>query len=137
MLAELGVQQASVKFTNAQYDGANDVNVFAEWQGDNVLRIVASGQAVAFIEFGTGVTYMQQHPKAGQFGAVRGAYGHHLGRLKSGWRYKGDAGTNGTVDEKHAGYIHTFGNPPAMAMYYTAEMLKDKVTEIAREVYGS
>ena len=103
----------------------------------NKAAVVAIGSSVLFIEFGTGVKYPDSHPEAGKFGFEHGGYGHHLGRLEKGWRYQGDPGTNGEViaTGKHAGEIHTYGNPANMSMYYTVRELEEKFEEIARRVY--
>lgn len=50
-------------FASAQYDGVNDVVVSME-TGNNVWSITASGEAVLFIEYGTGITY----PHTSEFG---------------------------------------------------------------------
>jgi len=136
-LGEEGVQIASAKFQNATYDGTNDVHCQIEERNDTKVAVVAVGNAILFIEFGTGITYPDDHPEAAQNGMVRGGFGHKLGRLPGGWRYDGDPGTNGTVitSGKHAGMVHTFGNPANMCMYLTIRELEDKFEEIARRVY--
>lgn len=136
-LGQFGVDMASVRFKTAQYDGVNDVTVGMEWTDDKTLTIRADGGAVAFIEFGTGVHYKEAHPKASEFGAVRGSYGHGLGKLDS-WRYTGNPGTNGEIitEGKHAGMVRTHGNPPARAMYDTGRGLREQIVQIAREVFG-
>ena len=125
------------KFQSATYDGTNDVSVSVESRGENKAAVVAIGSSVLFIEFGTGVKYPDSHPEAGKFGFEHGGYGHHLGRLEKGWRYQGDPGTNGEMiaTGKHAGEIHTYGNPANMSMYYTVRELEEKFEEIARRVY--
>ena len=55
-LARIGMQEASVRFSTAQYDGTNDSNVTIE-KTQNGYNVVANGNAVAFIEFGAGVHY--------------------------------------------------------------------------------
>ena len=136
-LADEGMEIASAKFESATYDGTNDVKCQVEERSDNKVAILAIGGATLFIEFGTGVTYPDDHPEAAQNGMIRGKYGHGLGKLKGGWRYDGDPGTNGTVitEGKHAGMIHTYGNPANMCMYLTIRELEDKFEEIARRVY--
>jgi len=138
-LAEIGIDTATVRFSQAQYDGVKDVDVpkDPEWVSDNTLQISAVGSTVSFIEFGTGVHYTESHPKAGEFGAIRGGYGHGLGKLDS-WRYKGEPGTNGELitEGKHTGEILTHGNPPARAMYDAGKEMRAKIQEIAKEVYG-
>lgn len=137
VLADEGMEIASVKFSNAQYDGTNDVSVSVEERGDNKVAVVAAGSSVLFIEFGTGIRYSEAHPEAAEHGMVRGEYGYKLGRLEKGWRYKGDPGTNGEVitEGKHAGEVHTYGNPANMSMYLTIRELEDKFEEIARRIY--
>lgn len=136
-LAEEGVQIASAKFADATYDGTNDVSCSVEERGDNKVAVMAVGSAVLFIEFGTGVRYADNHPEAAEHGMVRGEYGYKLGRMEKGWRYKGDPGTNGQVitEGKHAGEVHTYGNPANMSMYLTIRELEDKFEEIARRIY--
>lgn len=136
-LADEGMQLSRAKFESATYDGTNDVSVSVESRGENKAAVVAIGSSVLFIEFGTGVKYPDSHPEAGKFGFEHGGYGHHLGRLEKGWRYQGDPGTNGEViaTGKHAGEIHTYGNPANMSMYYTVRELEEKFEEIARRVY--
>lgn len=136
-LADEGVEIASAKFANAVYDGTNDVTCFVEEKGEDKVAVVAVGGATLFIEFGTGVKYPDNHPEAGEHGMVRGEYGYRLGRLEKGWRYSGDPGTNGEVitEGKHAGEVHTYGNPANMSMYQTVRELEDKFEEIARRVY--
>ena len=126
-------------FGEAEYDGTNDVEVHVEPKGDRVAAVVATGQAVLFIEFGTGVSYPDSHPDAGVNGFQHGGYGHHLGALPDGWRYPLDngLGTNGTIDADHPGYAHTYGNPANMSMYNTVKILREKLPELAREVFSS
>lgn len=138
-LAEMGIDDATVRFERAQYDGTNDVAVSPApiWEGDNKLIIKATGRTVLFIEFGTGVTYAaQSHPMANEFGFTRGGYGYGLGKLDS-WRYKGDPGTNGEViqEGEHEGEVETHGNPANRCMYQTAADMRRAIEEIAREVF--
>lgn len=71
-LAKMGYNAASAKFGTAIYDGTNDVVVKIEERGRNTMAIVATGTATLFIEFGTGVTYPDNHPQAGELGMARG-----------------------------------------------------------------
>ena len=136
-LADEGVEIANAKFAKAVYDGTNDVTCSVEERGDGKIAIVAVGGATLFIEFGTGVKYPDNHPEAGKHGMVRGQYGYKLGRLPQGWRYTGEPGSNGELitEGKHAGDIHTYGNPANMSMYQTVRELAEKCEEIARRVY--
>jgi len=137
VLGEEGMQIASLKFAEATYDGTNDVSCSIEERDSNHVAVVAIGSAVLFIEFGTGITYADDHPEAAANGMIRGEYGHKLGRLEKGWRYKGDPGSNGEIitEGKHAGEVHTYGNPANMSMYQTVRELEQRFEEIARRVY--
>lgn len=136
-LAQEGMEIASIKFSQAVYDGTNDVSVTVEPRGNNVRAVVATGGATLFIEFGTGVTYPDDHPEAGELGMKRGEYGQGHGKQHS-WGYYGDPGTNGVLKEKKNGgfVVITHGNPANMPMYETVKELQDQLTEIAKEVFS-
>ena len=136
-LAQEGMEIASIKFSQAVYDGTNDVSVTVEPRGNNVRAVVATGGATLFIEFGTGVTYPDDHPEAGELGMKRGEYGQGHGKQHS-WGYYGDPGTNGVLKEKKNGgfVVITYGNPTNMPMYETVKELQDRLTEIAKEVFS-
>lgn len=136
-LAQEGMEIASIKFSQAVYDGTNDVSVTVEPRGNNVRAVVATGRATLFIEFGTGVTYPDNHPEAGELGMKRGEYGQGHGKQHS-WGYYGDPGTNGVLKEKKNGgfVVITHGNPANMPMYETVKELQDRLTEIAKEVFS-
>ncbi len=136
-LSELGVYVADVSFRHAQYDGTNDVVVVTRWEDDNKVLVVARGRAVTFIEFGTGVVYADDHPKAAEMGAVRGGYGDGHGSQRT-WGYYGEPGTNGTsVPGKREDLVLTHGNPASRSMYEAGKAMRDQIMKIAREVYGT
>ena len=136
-LAQEGMEIASIKFSQAVYDGTNDVFVTVEPRGNNVRAVVATGGATLFIEFGTGVTYPDDHPEAEELGMKRGEYGQGHGKQHS-WGYYGEPGTNGVLKEKKNGgfVVITHGNPANMPMYETVKELQDRLTEIAKEVFS-
>lgn len=138
-LVRVGIDVASAKFQTAQYDGDNDVivNRQPEWVGDNKLFLTATGNAITFIEFGTGIHYAEQHPKAATLGAIRGAYGQGKGSRDS-WGYYGTPGTDGRVvkETEKGTVVLTHGNPPARAMYDSAKEMRNQVVNIAKEVFG-
>ena len=135
-VAAIGVDTADVAFKTAQYDGNNDVVVNApEWISDTQLIISATGSSVTFIEFGTGVHYAEQHPKAAALGMNRGEYGQGKGKHDT-WGYYGDPGTDGRVVEGRGGLVLTHGNPPARAMYDAGKEMRESIAEIAREVFA-
>ena len=120
-LAERGAKVASIEFAAAMYTGTNDVTVRVDNTG-SVAVIYAEGEAVAFIEFGTGATHGYGHPLAGKFGVGPGTYPNGKGHWDdpNGWWYGGK---------------HTYGNVPAMAMYKAVQEIAQNVKEVAMEVF--
>lgn len=123
-LATMGATVASIQFSRAIYNGTNDVSVRVDNTG-SVAVIYAEGSAVAFIEFGSGAQYGYGHPEAGKFGMGPGTYPESKGHWNDprGWWY----GHN----------EHSYGNPPAMAMYRAREQMVEQLTQMARQVFSS
>ena len=126
-LASLGATVASIQFARAVYNGTNDVKVRVDDTG-SVAVIYAEGESVAFIEFGSGERYGSGHPLAGQFGVGPGTWSDgpdgkgHWDNPKGWWYGHGQ---------------HSYGNPPAMAMYNAVQTMTEDLTQIAREVFGT
>lgn len=124
-LAEIGVSVASTGFALADYDGVNDVSVRLEWQG-NKATVIAEGETVGFIEFGTGVKYPEWDNSGMEYTPPKhGTYGKGHGARPKGWYFKPGEGA----------VQHTYGNPPAEAMRTARDVMIEKVTQIAREVW--
>jgi len=126
-LAVIGAKEASVRFTTAIYDGNNDVSVSVE-PTDKGYVIVASGQAVAFLEFGTGVYYNpgEPYPDPRPPGIVGiGEYGKGYGK-RNAWGFYNEDGSK----------VITHGSPAAMPMWYATEEMRQKISEIAKEVFA-
>ena len=126
-LANIGVREASVRFTTAMYDGVNDSSITLEPITDGYC-IKAEGKAVAFIEFGAGVYHNQgePYPNPRPSGIVGiGEYGHGRGKRQA-WGFTDDSGN----------LVITHGNPAAMPMWYASEEMRSKILKIAREVFG-
>ena len=127
-LGEIGVREASVRFTTAMYDGVNDSSVSLE-VNKNGYVIVAAGHAVAFIEFGAGVYHNtgEPYPDPRPDGIVGiGEYGKGYGKRQA-WGYTNETGE----------LVITHGNPAAMPMWYASEEMRSKITKIAKEVFGT
>ena len=136
-LAQAGFEVASARFAKAAYDGTNDASVSMETRSEGVRAVVAVGASVLFIEFGTGVTYPDNHPQAAELGMKRGEYGQGHGK-QSSWGYYGDPGTNGVVKMKKDGspVVITHGNPANMPMYETVKELEAMLPELVKEVFS-
>lgn len=136
-LAQAGFEVASARFAKAAYDGTNDASVSMETRSEGVRAVVAVGASVLFIEFGTGVTYPDNHPQAAELGMKRGEYGQGHGKQPS-WGYYGDPGTNGVVKTKKDGstVVITHGNPANMPMYETVKELEAMLPDLVKEVFS-
>ena len=138
-LAELGCTRAKLDFSNAIYDGVNDVDVHVE-PIDNGYKVVASGNAVMFIEFGAGVYYNGSGSYPGELepGVVGiGQYGQGRGK-NDWWLYPGPPGNAGGVPSTTVpGMTITHGNPPAAAMYHAKQEVQDAKERIADEVFNA
>lgn len=126
-LAEIGVRVAQSGYSMADYDGINDVSVSMVRTSDG-YAVVASGQTVGFIEFGTGV----RHPEWDNTGMdytppKHGTYGKGQGKNPHGWWFRQNDGGRAT---------HTYGNMPAEAMRTARDEMVENVIRIAREVWS-
>ena len=130
-LADMGSVNVSLGYARAIYDGPKDVEVTVEQRGEATYAIVASGETALILEFGAGVTYGAGHPQAGEFGFGPGTYpGQKRAMNPNGWFfYDYDGGGRYTR--------RTWGNPPSMTMYLTAKELRERIEEVAREVFSS
>ena len=125
-LVEIGVTVATAGFAAADYDGVNDV-LIADTQSGSRAAVIAYGETVGFIEFGTGVrnpewysTGMEYTPPA------HGTYGKGYGKNPYGWYFKQSDGASAR---------HTYGNPPAEAMLTARDRMIESVVQVAKEVW--
>ena len=125
-LMELGVSVAETGFAMADYDGINDV-LIAETQNGSRAAIIAYGETVGFIEFGTGVKFREYNSSSTEFTPPpHGSYGKGKGANPKGWYFSQGIGAAGR---------HTFGNPPAEAMLTARDAMVERVAQVAREVW--
>ena len=111
--------KASNGFAAAQYDGINDVVVTPDI-GKNHWSITASGEAVLFIEYGSGITYPMTSQFAGQtYGPASWSASHQkwlvdpkLSKYGGKWPVPGWR------------HYWTRGNPSANVMYETSTVLR-------------
>ena len=125
-LTEIGVSVASAGFSTADYDGVNDVVVSMEKTATG-YRVVASGETVGFIEFGTGVKYPEWSGDGVEYTPLpHGSYGKGQGTNPWGWWFKGSDGAMAR---------HTYGNMPSESLLTARDQMIAQVTAIAREVW--
>ena len=126
-LADYGLLLAQVSFEGVPYTGHKDVVVTKDPSG-NGYTIRASGMTALILEFGAGVTLGEGHPQAAEFGMGVGTYpGQTHAFDPNGWYLPRSAGV-------FAGE-HTYGNPPAMAMYNAQKDMESEIERVAREVF--
>lgn len=126
-LAEIGVLIAEIEFTNAYYDDRpHRWNLKVE-DTKTGCKIVASGQDVMFIEFGSGVYHNTDgYPGERPAGIVGiGEYGKGYGK-RNAWAY---------VDEQSGEKFITRGIPAAAPMWKASTEIKQAIQKVAREVF--
>lgn len=146
-IANEGMTIARAGYRDPAYAGNPLVDVKVVWEDDYTVSVVAEGEAVMFIEFGSGTNWWQS-PYADTFPEVVVPLGHYgdghgdSSKYPHGWVYYDKTGYTGGVGyplrEKKAdgsyeevpGKIRTWGNPPANAMYHASQKMREKVKKI-------
>ena len=131
-IAVIGGGTARVKFTNAMYAGKNDVEVEVKRVSSTHYQVIASGETVLFIEFGTGINNPELVEPSG-LTYQHGTYGKGKGADPNGWVYVGEQGNAGKPLAD--GVYHTLGNPPARAMYDASKDMREEIARILREEF--
>lgn len=130
-LAEIGVRVAQEIYSVVDSDGPNDV-VVQLLQTPGGYTVLASGETVGFLEFGTGkrTPEWDSSDNAGfpipYTPPKHGTYGKLQGNNDWGWWYKPSEGAKA---------IHTYGIAPAEAMLTARNQIIEQVVQIAREVW--
>ena len=132
-LAELGAIRASYNFSHAMYVGDNDVELSVR-KIKNGYSIVANGEDVCFIEFGSGAKYGYGHPKANT------EDGHTFGPGTWSLSEQGKGqwdNPKGWFFTKNGETHHSYGNPPAMAMFNAElDIRAVNILQIAERVFN-
>lgn len=122
-LAEIGAEEARRVFTQA---GA-DITVTTE-KTENGYKIVAAGSQVAFVEFGAGdaagmgFDYLPDGIDIYPGSWSGSELGKHQYSNTGKWTYQGEEYTE---------------IQPARAMFSAAELMREKIGEIAKEVFSN
>lgn len=125
-LVEIGVTVATAGFATADYDGVNDV-LIADTQNGSRAAVIAYGETVGFIEFGTGVRNPEWDSAGMEYTPpAHGTYGKGHGKNPHGWYFKQSDGASAR---------HTYGNPPAEAMLTARDRMIESVVQVAKEVW--
>ena len=125
-LKEIGVSVAETGYAMADYDGVNDV-LIAETQNGTRAAVIAYGETVGFIEFGTGVKFREYDSSNTMFTPPpHGSYGKGRGKNPHVWYFKQSDGASAR---------HTYGNQPAEVMIAVRDEMVERIVEVAREVF--
>lgn len=117
-LASLGAVKASLGFARSIYNGSNSYDITVEPDGDNAYRVIANGEAVLFVEFGSGLIGYG-HPEPHGYGPGTYPGKGHWDDPNGWWYAKGK---------------HSYGNPPNAPMYNAVKEVELELARIAREV---
>lgn len=144
LLASDGVEVASANFENAMYAGTNDVKVTSQidkTEKGYKATILAKGEAVGFIEFGTGILNPMPSPEAMEdYETVipaHGTYGEGKGMNPKGWIYHGERGNSSpyyTVPLKN-GFKRTIGNLANSSMHNAYVEVQKRIEERVKEAF--
>lgn len=126
-LAEIGVRLAGGTYSVADYDGEHNVVVYLN-KTSNGYSVVAEGETVGFLEFGTGVRHREWGGDDLDYTPPpHGTYGKGHGKQPYGWWFK---------SQDYGITMHTYGNPPAEGMLTARDVMVQRVAQIAREVWA-
>jgi DNA-binding protein YbaB len=144
-LATRAQDSAQKNFDNAVYAGeSGGTAVSIDVSGKKERKVIAQGDKVLFMEFGTGVVHNSGHPEAGSLGMIRGEYGRGLGKNPNGWTYIGTPGSHAPADtytitdavsRKGEPLVRTKGNDANRCMYNAKKEIEQDFSDIAKECF--
>lgn len=118
-------------FASAQYDGDNDVSVMME-TGNKTWRIVASGESVLFIEYGSGITY----PHISEFGNASAYPPTSWSSTHGKWLVDPRVSQFGGKWPVPGKGMWTYGNKSANVMYDSHKTLRTNLPTRAKIAIG-
>lgn len=135
-LVEQGTRIANSELDRAQYTGYLDATIESE-ANKTKGHVSMVGYDAGFVEFGTGTTYVnadQVHPKADEFGAIRGEWGNKEG-ANPPWIFHDEPGNAPATVSIGKGKSLTFGIPANRTMYNTGKELHERLEDIVKDVF--
>lgn len=132
-LATIGAMKVSLEYSLSAYVPKTHIDVRVE-ETDRGYKIIASGEDVAFVEFGAGAKHGGGYPGEVPINTNPGSWsldpsvgkGHYAD--PNGWYLPRDKA-------EYPGQ-KSVGNPPAMGMYLASKEIKENIARIAREVFS-
>ncbi|MBR0161953.1 MAG: hypothetical protein IJQ02_11820 [Oscillospiraceae bacterium] len=134
-LAAMGALRASMGFSAAIYSGENEHEISTERVGEHEYVVRADGEAVLFVEFGSGLVGFG-HPEFGACGPGTWPGKGHWNDPK-GWWFPTNDPAYAKKSSKKTGkmYGHTYGNPPNMPLYGAVKDLEQELKRVVAEVF--
>lgn len=134
-LADMGVNIATQLYQTSIYAGANDTHVRRERVDTATFEVIAEGQSVMFIEFGTGILNPDDHPEKPAGLSPHGQYGMGKASDPRGWVYYGVTGNAPDTRYIRPGVVKTKGNVANKSLYNARKELETKVIDVVKEVF--
>lgn len=133
-LAEIGIPVINERMSAAQGDSDPAHSTYIKVNSSGGISeavLTVEGKDLLFIEFGAGRFFNGEpgtspHPKGEEFGYTIGSYGKGHG-ADDYWFYRSDTGE----------IIISFGTEATMPVYSAGVEIRQRIREIAREVFGS
>lgn len=134
-LAELGCESVNTKLAELDATIPHDDPIGTAYIDNQSLydvarmKIIVASSMILFVEFGTGIRYAGTvNPKAAELGYGAGTYpGKGHWDDPKGWTYMDDKG------DMH----HTYGIKAQIPMYNASVEMRERILEIAKEVFGT
>ena len=133
-LAEVGIPVINANIAAAQGDSDKSHNTYIKLNSFGSYSravLVVEGADLAFIEFGSGISYntpagTSPHPKGQEFGYTIGSYGKGHG-AEDYWYYQAETGET----------VRSYGTESTMPVYKASVEIRQKIRQIAKEVFSS
>ena len=132
-LAEVGIPVINANIAAAQGDSDKSHNTYIKlnsFGSYSRAELVVESSSILYIEFGAGIHYntpagTSPHPKGQEFGYTIGSYGKGHG-AEDYWYYQAETGET----------VRSYGTESTMPVYKASVEIRQKIRQIAREVFG-
>ena len=133
-LAEIGLPVIDQNMTAAAGDSDPEHNTYItvnSFESYSQAVLTVEGRDILFIEFGSGIHYngvagSSPHPKGAEFGYTIGSYGKGLGK-NDFWHYTADTGES----------VRSYGTEATLPVYKASVEIRQRIRQIAKEVFSS
>lgn len=120
----------------AAYPGTKSFDVKVEQADANRFYVVASGETLLFIEFGSGIKYEQAPDSFYGPGSWSANNAQAIHYPQGFWFYKGEVGQLAEPSTTHEGWNITYGNPGAGALPKAADKTRQVIAATFHRHFG-